>query len=212
MADWVAISSLATAGGTLALAATTYASVRSANRAARAAEISLLAGLRPLLVESGDGDPQLRVNFYDINGIAVPGGRTAIEFIDDRLYIVVSLRNVGTGIAVLHGGVVHSERRTSSLAPTQVEDFTRLSRDIYIPPGKVGFWQIAFREDTEQRRALLQGIENGAFSIEVLYGDYEGGQRVITRYGILREPDGAWHTVTVLHHQVDRDDPRPRDG
>jgi hypothetical protein len=34
MADWVTISSLATAGGTLVLAAATFASVRSANRAA----------------------------------------------------------------------------------------------------------------------------------------------------------------------------------
>jgi hypothetical protein len=211
MADWVAISSLATAGGTLALAATTYASVRSANRAARAAEISLLAGLRPLLVESLEGDPTLRVNFYDVVGIAVPGGRTAVEIIDDKLYIVVSLRNVGTGIAVLHGGLVHPAMRYSDYQPTPVEDFPRLTRDIYIPPAKIGFWQIAYREDTEERRELLRGIENGRFSIEVLYGDYEGGQRVISRYGILREEDGAWHTTTGLHNQVDRADPRPRE-
>jgi hypothetical protein len=34
MADWVTISALATAGGTLILAVATFASVRSANRAA----------------------------------------------------------------------------------------------------------------------------------------------------------------------------------
>jgi hypothetical protein len=32
MADWTTISALATAGGTLALAAATYSAVRSANR------------------------------------------------------------------------------------------------------------------------------------------------------------------------------------
>ena len=211
MADWVAISSLATAGGTLALAATTYASVRSANRAARAAETSLLTGLRPLLIESSEEDRTLRVNFYDVRGIAVPGGHTAVEIVDDKLYIVVSLRNVGTGIAVLHGGIVHPVPRDSNYEPTAPEDFHRLTRDIYIPPGKIGFWQIPFREDTDERRDVLQGIERGAFSVEVLYGDYEGGQRVISRYGILREEDGAWHTTTALHHQVDRPDPRPRD-
>jgi len=47
--DSVTVSALATAGGTLVLAVATFASVRSANRAARAAERSLLAGLRPLL-------------------------------------------------------------------------------------------------------------------------------------------------------------------
>jgi len=51
-ADWASVASLATAAGTLVLAVATFASVRSANRAARAAEQSLLAGLRPLLVAS----------------------------------------------------------------------------------------------------------------------------------------------------------------
>jgi hypothetical protein len=50
--DWASIASLATAIGTLVLAVATFASVRSANRAARAAEQSLLVGLRPLLMPS----------------------------------------------------------------------------------------------------------------------------------------------------------------
>ena len=50
--DWASIASLATAAGTLVLAVATFAAVRSANRAARAAEQSLLVGLRPLLVPS----------------------------------------------------------------------------------------------------------------------------------------------------------------
>ncbi len=41
LADWVTISSLATAGGTLVLAVATFGSVRSANRTARVAELSL---------------------------------------------------------------------------------------------------------------------------------------------------------------------------
>ena len=52
MADWVTISSLATAGGTLVLAVATFSSVRSANRAARTAERSLMVGLRPVLIPS----------------------------------------------------------------------------------------------------------------------------------------------------------------
>src|SRR4029077_14845890 len=55
MADWVTISALASAGGTLVLAGVTVASVRSANRAARVAEMSLLAEQRPLLVASRGG-------------------------------------------------------------------------------------------------------------------------------------------------------------
>jgi hypothetical protein len=64
-ADWVTISALATAGGTLVLALATFASVRSANRAARVAELSLLAGLRPLLVPSRLDDPPQKVTFSE---------------------------------------------------------------------------------------------------------------------------------------------------
>ena len=49
MVDWVTISALATAGGTLVLAAATFSAVRSSNRSARVAERALLAGLRPVL-------------------------------------------------------------------------------------------------------------------------------------------------------------------
>ena len=51
-ADWVTIAALATVGATIVLALATFGSVRSANRAARTAERSLLAMLRPLLVPS----------------------------------------------------------------------------------------------------------------------------------------------------------------
>ncbi len=61
MADWVTISSLATAGGTLVLAVATFASVRSANRAARVAEQSLLANMRPVLMPDRPDDPEQKM-------------------------------------------------------------------------------------------------------------------------------------------------------
>jgi hypothetical protein len=211
VADWVVISSLATGGGTLALAATTYLSVKSANRAARVAELSLLAGLRPLLVASNESDETQRINFYDVHGIALPGARGAIEIVDDNVYIVISLRNIGSGIGVLHGGYVHPEFQRSRVDPPPLEEFALLSRDIYVPPAAVGFWQIAYRNDDDDRRAITDAVERGYLTIDVLYGDFEGGQRAITRFGIAREDDGAWYMATVRHWQVDRDDIRPRD-
>jgi hypothetical protein len=185
--------------------------VRSANRAARVAELSLLAGLRPLLVESSDSDRALRVNFRDISGINVPGGGAAIEIIDNRIYVVVSLKNVGAGIAVLHGGYVYLENPLGTPEHASLDQFRMLSRDIYIPPADIGFWQIAFREEDEEHAALLHTIEGGYLSLEVLYGDYEGGQRVVTRYSVNRGERG-WQVSTIRHWQVDRSDPRMRDG
>ena len=208
--DWTTASALATAGGTLVLAGTTYASVRSANRAARMAERSLLIGMRPLLIQSSPEDPPLRANFYDGVTVPAPGEGAGIEVIDGRVYIAVSLRNVGPGIAVLHGGYVFPERRLTSNDHAPLEDFHLLSRDIYIPPGKIGFWQIAFREDDPRRDEIRAAVDRGRFSIQVLYGDYEGGQRVISQFGLVREKDG-WALAVNRHWQIDRPDPR-RDG
>jgi hypothetical protein len=72
--DWATVSSLATAAGTLVLAVATFAAVRSANQAARTAEHSLLAALRPLFVPSRLQDEPQKVLFADGKWIGVPGG------------------------------------------------------------------------------------------------------------------------------------------
>jgi hypothetical protein len=209
--DWVAISSLATAGGTLALAVTTYLSTRSANQAARTAERSLLAGQRPLIVESLDSDPIQRVNFHDQPGIVTPGGGAAVQVFEDRIYVVLSLRNVGPGIGVLFGGRLYPGRRRIR-SEIELESFTMLTRDIYIPPGRLGFWQIAYRNtENAEYDAMLDAVEQGEFMADVLYGDYDGGQRVVTRYGVLRNDEGEWRLSTFRHAQIDRDEPRLHD-
>jgi hypothetical protein len=210
VADWVTISSLATAGGTLALAVTTYASVRSANRSSRVAEQALLADLRPLLVESSEGDPTQHVNFAEVTALPVPGGGAFVGELDGSLYVVLSLKNVGPGIAVLHGGLVYPDNVPARGDHAPVEAMRMLQRDLYISPGGIGYWQIAFRDDTEQRRRLLATMRDGVLSAEVLYGDYEGGQRVVTRFGV-RRIDDHWQVATIRHWQLDRSEVRPRD-
>jgi hypothetical protein len=208
VADWVVISSIASAGGTLVLAGTTYASVRSANRAARMAELSLLVGLRPLLIQSSPGDSELHAGFVDGIDLTVPGEGAAVEVHDGRVYIAISLRNVGPGIGVLHGGYVHGGLRRADFDHPPPEEFRMLSRDIYIPPGKIGFWEIAYREDDPRREEVLAAVERGErFSVDLLYGDYEGGQRVISRFVVIPGESG-WTLSVFRHWQLDRTDPR----
>jgi hypothetical protein len=73
MADWVTISSLATAGGTLVLAVATFSSTRSSNRSARVAERSLLAAQRPVLIPSHEQDLPERVMFGEGHRVTVEG-------------------------------------------------------------------------------------------------------------------------------------------
>ena len=140
MADWATISSLATAGGTLVLAVATFGSVRSANRAARVAEVSLLAGLRPLLVPSHEDDPPQRIGFGDQVVVTVPGHGGAIEVRDGNIYMAIALRNGGSGLAVIHGWHVAVPREPSAArdAP-DVDDFRSQQLDLYIPAGDTGY-------------------------------------------------------------------------
>src|SRR5437588_11274255 len=103
MADWATISSLATAGGTLVLAISTFASVRSANRAARTAERGLRVGMRPLLIQSRTDDPPQKVLWSDQHKVRIGGGRAYAEVAGDVIYLAMAVRNVGAGLALLHG-------------------------------------------------------------------------------------------------------------
>jgi hypothetical protein len=209
VADWVTISSLATAGGTLVLAAATFASVKSANRAARVAEQSLLVGLRPLLLPAKHDDPPQKISFYDGRWLVVPGGQGATEVSDGAVYVAVALRNAGNGIAVLHGWRLYTERRVDLPQP-DLDSFTRQTRDLYVPTGDVGFWQGAFRDPAapEFARAATAINARQPLMLDLLYGDHEGGQRMISRYSLLPRDDAAWMVEAGRHWNVDRADPR----
>jgi hypothetical protein len=212
VADWVTISSLATAGGTLVLAVATFGSVRSANRAARAAERSMLAALRPLLLPSRLQDPPQKVGFADEKWLVVPGGGAAAEVGDSAIYLALSLRNVGTGLGVLHGWCFYPERALGGdSSHTPLSDFRRLSRDLYIPAGDIGFWQGAFRDPRapEFAAARVPIAAGESVTLDLLYGDQDGGQRVITRFVLRPRADSDdWLGTVSRHWNVDRDDPR----
>src|SRR5690349_20981562 len=101
MIDWVVVSSLGTAVGTLVLAGATFASVRSANQSARVTERALLARIRPILVPSRLDDPPQKVGFVDRHWVRVEGQKAAIDVTPDAIYLAFTIRNAGAGIAVL---------------------------------------------------------------------------------------------------------------
>ena len=220
--EWATVASLATAVGTLVLAIATFASVRSANYSARAAdraariaeqtsriaERSLLAAERPLLMSSRLQDPEQKIQFLEGRFVRVTGGAATLEVTDGVVYMVISVRNVGTGLAVMHGWHVEVGGQPQPVHPP-LEDFTAQTRDIYVAPGDLGFWQGALRDPaTATFKAVAAAVEAGdPVMLSVLYGDWEGGQRVISQFA-LRRADGRWLTTTGRHFNVDRPDPR----
>jgi hypothetical protein len=206
--DWAVIAEAGTAIGTVVLAVATFLSTRTANREARSAERARLEALRPILMPSMFDDPVQKVSFMDDVWLRAEGGRAAIKS-DGYVYVVLSLRNIGQGLAVQHGWSIPGERLEDHRAP---EDFHRLTRDLYIAPNYAGFTQIVARDrESEEFAALRSAVQKPTFWIDLLYGDMEGSQRVITRFGVSRvdhDDDEVWIVSAVRHWNVDSDDPR----
>ncbi|MEA2617594.1 MAG: hypothetical protein QOE72_3377 [Chloroflexota bacterium] len=208
--DWVTISALATAGGTLVLGVATFASVRSANRAARAAEQSLLVGLRPVLMPSRLQDAPEKIGFVDDHWVKVPGGHGAAQVTDGAIYLAIALRNAGNGLAVLHGWRFSPNRIVGVTERPDPAAFRQLSRDLYVPAGDTGFWQGAFRDPSEPGFAEARDAITSSrpVTVDLLYGDHQGGQRVISRFGLTPRDDGPWLATVSRHWNLDRADPR----
>jgi hypothetical protein len=208
--DWATVSALATAGGTLVLALATFASVRSANRAARTTERALLAGIRPVLMPSRMQDPPEKVGFRDDHWVKVPGGGAVAEVTDDAVYLAIALRNAGNGLAVLDRWDFYPEWQTGGLTRREPEDFRRLTRDLYIAGGDLGFWQGAMRDASDPmfdaaRQAI---IARSMMTVDLLYGDLEGGQHTVSRFALIPRDDGGWIASVSRHWNLDRADPR----
>jgi len=213
MADAAAVASIISAGGTLVLAGATFAAVRSANTAARTAERSLMAGLRPLLVQGRPGDPPSKAVWQDRHSARVEGGRAHVEVADDVIYLAMSIRNAGAGIALLNCYDIRPEVALVDMTYRDLDMFKRLTIDLYIPPGDSGYWEGAVRDADDPLRAGLEKaiLERNPFSIDLLYGDQEGGQRTVSRFTVVPfdgDDGDVWYANAVRHWNIDRPDPR----
>jgi hypothetical protein len=210
VADLTAIASLATAGGTTVLAVATFVSVRSANRSARFAERALLAGLRPVLAPARLQDPEQKITWGDGHWTRLRGGLAGVECTDDVIYLSMPLRNVGSGMAVLHGWYpfAGTDANADHVDPTA---FRRQTRDLYVASSDIGFWQGALRDRAENGFAEIAARirDRERLSIDLLYSDNEGGQHTISRFGLApSESSSEWLCSVVRHWNLDRSDPR----
>jgi hypothetical protein len=210
MADWVTISSLATAGGTLILAVATFSSVRSANRAARVAEQALLVGQRPLLMPSRLDDPEEKIMWGDEHWAHLRGGRAWVEYADGILYLAMSIRNVANGTAVIQGWQVSTGPLSSAREMPSLEDFRPQGRDLYVPSRDIGFWQAAIRDANDRQYSEVRDaiVERRIFRVAVLYSDHEGAQRAIAGFILAPGEETHWICSVARHWPVDAPNPR----
>jgi hypothetical protein len=221
-ADWATISSLATAGGTLVLAIATFAAVRSSNRSARISEQALQEQRRPIFTQSRLDDPVQKIMFVEQHWVRAAGGHGVAEH-DGSVYFAMSLRNVGAGIGVCQAWHVTAGQQSAAVAPAHApEDQFRLqTRDLYIPAGDIGMWQGALRDRNDPTyQAVAAAIDNReTVTVELLYSDQVGGQRTISRFGLIPyetvgedgETRVEWFATINRHWYLDRAGPRSDD-
>ena len=143
--------------------------------------------------------------------VNVPGGGAAVEAAANAVYLALSLRNVGAGLAVLQGWQAHSvtpvepeseaawRESVQSQRVPDVEDFRPLTRDQYIASGDVGVWQGALRDPADPLHAALTAAtaERRRFLLDLLYTDQIGGQRTRARIDVeMNAGAGAVNALT----------------
>lgn len=209
--DWGILANLATAAGTLALAVATFFSIRSANRSNRTADRALQQGLRPILLPSLFTDPVQKIHYADDQWIQVPGGRATLEVTPTAAYLGLSVRDIGSGPAVIDAwdilDTARDERRP-------VREYHRLTRDLYVPAGACGYVQVAARDVTAPAYHTLAraGRDHQPFAVDVLYSDIDELQHHIIRISLNATPGGdqdgrVWALNEVRHSTVS--DPLP---
>ncbi|HEY1590361.1 MAG TPA: hypothetical protein VGF81_01100 [Solirubrobacteraceae bacterium] len=220
--DWATVSSLATAAGTLVLAVATFAAVRSSNRSARISELALQEQRRPIFTQSRLDDPVQKIMFVEGHWVRAAGGHGVAEH-DGSIYFAMSLRNVGAGIGVCQGWHVVAGRQSAAVAPNHApeDEFRLQTRDLYIPAGDIGMWQGALRDRNDPTyRAVAEAIDSReVVTVELLYSDQVGGQRTISRFGLIpyeRQGDDGetsleWFATINRHWYLDRAGPRSDD-
>jgi hypothetical protein len=195
----------------------TFSVVRSGRRSALATETALLAGIRPLILPSHMDDPEQKVGFADEHWVRVGGGRATAEVTSNAVYLVVSLRNVGNGLAILDrwdltcydvftsGDPAELNRRAGEQHPRDQAQFRRLTRDLYIPPGELGFWQGALRDPSEELFKLASDavLERRGLTLDLLYSDVQGGQRTVSRFTLRPVGDDQWLATVGRHFSLD---------
>jgi hypothetical protein len=86
-----------------------------------------------------------------------------------------------------------------------------VARRVPVPTGAGSPRRGAFdsRPGQPDYEAARQAIKDGGpLTVDVLYGDNEGGQRVISRFVLRRAGDDTYISSSIRHWNVDRPDPR----
>jgi hypothetical protein len=100
----------------------------------------------PLLMPSRLTDSEQKIIWGDEHWARLPGSGAVAQVVDSNLYLANSLRNSGSGVAVIHGWYLVLQEPTRNHAHAGPDEFRPRLRNLYVPGDDVGFWQAAIRD------------------------------------------------------------------
>jgi hypothetical protein len=199
--DWVEPAGvIVTAVSTTILAVATFWAVQASKVTAEAAQRTIGLGTRCLLVPTRPGDPDQSVVFHGRAEprIIVPPASAVVRKQGDEMRLAIALRNVGPGLALLYGWSWSAGLGRPEVPPAGFEEFDTQARGLYVAPGDTGFWQARARGDTAE--AIRTAAETQkALTVDLLYGDEEGGQGRVSRFHLRAEDNGVRPCDVVRH-------------
>jgi len=195
--DWELASIFGTAIGTTllaiatgALAYTTTGDVRATWQLADLTIRAQQASIKPRFVDAlGSGV---------MWSIAKPPG---------DIRVIVSVRNIGVGLALIQGDVtMHWEAPLEAVNPAT---YIGTATSSVVAPGEV--INVEFRFDESARNRVDWIRELGRFSIEIPYVDSAGEQPEVTRIDVDRI-EGEWRATAVSFRRADAEKPYASSG
>lgn len=213
---WVLISSLATAGGTLVLASPPlHLSVRRTARRGRPRD-HFWPGCTRCWWRRASRTRLRRLRSWTTTGCEWMAATASPRSRPTRSTWRSQFQR-RSGIGVPHGWMFVEERPTADVRVPNPADFHRLTRDIYVPAGDTGFWQRALRDPGSDEFIRVSRVIGGRqqFWIDILYGDFEGGQRSISMFSFVPVREQEWlatvgrHWTWTAHRRADSGLSRP---
>ena len=106
----------------------------------------------------------------------------------------MGVRNVGAGMAPLHGWRPYGSRVLDEVPLADSDGFRNLSIDLNVAPRDSGYFEGAIRDaDDAIPHDLVATInERRPFKIDLLYGDQQARRRTASRFTVLPAEEDGW--------------------
>jgi hypothetical protein len=92
----------------------------------------------------------------------------------------------------------------AAMWPESRDVYRDLQRDLYVPPGERGYWQIGVRGTDDPFHPVLEKaiVDRQRLLVTLLYTDHLGGHRSKTQFVLTPLDDCSWFASVVRHKGI----------